>query len=290
MQKYIDIIINSYGGYFYYLIDEIMHLRWGNYFYALIFISLFVFSLELIFPWRKTQPIFRDGFWLDVFYMFFNFFLLNLIILIALSNVASQLFESFLGLFGMSLISIQLFDINKIIFPLGLVIFFLITDFIQWLTHILLHRSPFLWQFHKVHHSVIQMGFAAHLRYHWVEPVVYKSILYIPVALIGGFQVEHIFWVHLFSILIGHLNHANVSLDYGLFKYILNNPKMHIWHHAKKLPNHYGVNFGISLSIWDYLFRTNYLPYSGRDIPLGFEGDEHFPTDFIGQELLPLKK
>jgi sterol desaturase/sphingolipid hydroxylase (fatty acid hydroxylase superfamily) len=30
---------------------------------------------------------------------------------------------------------------------------------------------------------------------------------------------------------------------------------MHIWHHSKKIPNKYGVNFGISLSLWDYIFK-----------------------------------
>jgi sterol desaturase/sphingolipid hydroxylase (fatty acid hydroxylase superfamily) len=67
---------------------------------------------------------------------------------------------------------------------------------------------------------------------------------------------------------------------------------MHIWHHAKKLPEERssGVNFAITLSIWDYIFKTNYIPYSGRDIELGFEGDEYFPKNFIKQELYPLGK
>jgi sterol desaturase/sphingolipid hydroxylase (fatty acid hydroxylase superfamily) len=64
---------------------------------------------------------------------------------------------------------------------------------------------------------------------------------------------------------------------------------MHIWHHSKKMPNKYGVNFGISLSIWDYLFKTNYIPKDGRDIELGFEGEQTFPKDFIKQEIYPLK-
>jgi sterol desaturase/sphingolipid hydroxylase (fatty acid hydroxylase superfamily) len=65
---------------------------------------------------------------------------------------------------------------------------------------------------------------------------------------------------------------------------------MHIWHHAKELPNHvrYGVNFGLTLSIWDYLFKTSYVPHSGKDIILGFEGDEDFPKQFLAQELYPL--
>jgi hypothetical protein len=52
-------------------------------------------GLEMLFPWRKNQAVFKTDFWLDVFYMFFNFFLLNLIVLIALSNTAVQLFTDF---------------------------------------------------------------------------------------------------------------------------------------------------------------------------------------------------
>ena len=136
------------------------------------------------------------------------------------------------------------------------------------------------------------MGFAAHLRYHWMEPVVYNTMKYIPLAIMGGFTPKDVAIIHFFNITIGHLNHANINCDYGFLKYILNNPKMHIWHHAKELPieRKKGVNFGITLSIWDYLFKTNYIPHNGRDIEIGFEGDHTFPKDFISQELYPLKK
>jgi len=293
MEKYIDIIKNSYTGYFNYLKRELLFQNyWDNYFYGLIAISLLVWLLEIIFPWRKNQSIFRKDFWLDTFYMFFNFFLLNLIVLIALSNTVAEFFNDILASIGLSISSLQLFNANDLPKWLGLVIFFIVSDFVQWNTHRLLHRVPFLWNFHKVHHSVKQMGFAAHLRYHWMEPVVYKSLLYIPMALIANYQAQDVAIVYFFSIAIGHLNHANLGWNYGFLKYIFNNPKMHIWHHAKELPKHtrYGVNFGLTLSIWDYLFKTDYIPHNGRDIELGFEGDEQFPEDFISQELYPIKK
>ncbi len=269
-----------------------MELNWENYFYGLILISLVVWGLEIVFPWRKNQSVFRKDFWLDTFYMFFNFFLLNLIVLIALSNTASEVFNDVLAIVGLSITDLQLFDINNFPYALRLFVFFIIIDFVQWYTHTLLHKYEFLWNFHKVHHSVKQMGFAAHLRYHWMEPVVYKSMKYIPLAIMGGFTAQDVAIVHFFNITIGHLNHANINLDYGFLKYILNNPKMHIWHHVKELPEERknGVNFGITLSIWDYIFKTNYIPHSGRDIELGFEGDDKFPKDFVGQELYPLKK
>lgn len=293
MNDYLELIKNSYSGYWNYLKNEIITINhWDNYFYGLISISLIVWLLEIAFPWRKNQALFRKDFWLDTFYMFFNFFLLNLIVLITLSNTASKLFNDILGIVGLSVSSFQLFDVNNLPLWLGLLIFFVVSDFVQWNTHRLLHRSNFLWNFHKVHHSVKEMGFAAHLRYHWMEPIVYKSLLYIPIAIIGGFDAQQVAIVHFFAIVVGHLNHANLGWDYGFLKYIFNNPKMHIWHHAKKLPEHvrYGANFGLTLSLWDYLFKTDYIPHNGRDIELGFDGDENFPKDFIGQEMYPLSK
>lgn len=292
MEKYLDIIVKSYTGYWNYLKYELIDIyHWDNYFYGLIIISLVVWGLEIAFPWRKNQSIFRKDFWLDTFYMFFNFFLLNLIVLIALSNTTAEFFNDILGFFGWHVDSLQVFDVDELPRWLGLLIFFLITDFVQWNTHRLLHRVPFLWNFHKVHHSIKEMGFAGHLRYHWMEPILYKSLQYIPIAIIGGFDAQDVAIVYFFAITIGHLNHANVGWNYGPLKFILNNPKMHIWHHAKELPSHlkYGMNYGLTLSIWDYIFKTDYIPHDGRDIELGFEDDHKFPKTFIKQTIYPIK-
>ena len=66
---------------------------------------------------------------------------------------------------------------------------------------------------------------------------------------------------------------------------------MHLYHHAYELPNHkkYGVNYGISLSIWDYIFRTNYIPEVNKYIKLGFEGDHKIPSTFKEQALVGFK-
>ena len=284
MNKYQDIINNSYSGYFNYLINEIVTLHIENYFYGLVFISLIVFVLEILFPWRKNQPIIRKDFWLDIFYMFFNFFILNLIILIALNDLTKAIFNDLLGKFGFELVSLQIINISKYPIIIGLIVFFVIADFVKYFTHRLIHRVPFLWNFHKTHHSVKQMGFAAHLRYNWAEPIIYDVILYIPLAIIGGFTIQNVFIVHFFTIAVGHLNHANLGWDYGILKYVFNNPKMHIWHHTKKMHNKYGTNFALTLSVWDYIFKTNFIPNDGRDNELGFENDEKFPNNFINQQ------
>jgi len=287
MSEYIEIFINGYKGYANYLWSEITlnytyKPWWENYFYWLILISGFIFALEIFKPWRKEQARFRKDFWLDFFYMFFNFFFFSLIFYNAASNVFVNLFKDFLALFGLNnIVAINIEGWSRIA---QLFTLFIIRDFIQWWVHRLLHRSSILWEYHKVHHSVGQMGFAAHLRYHWMETVTYRTIEYLPLAMIG-FGIDDFFIVHIFTLAVGHFNHSNLNFNLGLLKYIFNNPRMHIWHHAKYLPSEmkYGVNFGITLSLWDYIFKTNYIPYSGRDIKLGFPGDEGFPETFITQ-------
>ena len=85
--------------------------------------------------------------------------------------------------------------------------------------------------------------------------------------------------------MIGHLNHANIKITWGPLKYILNNSVMHLYHHVKALPENrsYGINFGISLSIWDYIFKTNYIPEESGTIELGFPDEDIFPKGFFGQ-------
>ena len=280
--SYLEIFLSGYQGYASYLWGEITHPHWHNYFYWLIGVSLFFLALEWLKPWRGKQARFREDFWLDLFYMFFNFFLFSLIIYNAASDVIVNLFNDFLAVFGIQ----NLIAIHVDQWPawMQLLVLLIVRDFIQWWVHRLLHQVNFLWEFHKVHHSVQQMGFAAHLRYHWMETLVYRSIEYLPLAMIG-FGIDDFFIVHIFTLAVGHFNHSNLKLNLGPLRYIFNNPQMHIWHHAENLPPEQpkGVNFGITLSIWDYLWGTNYIPYDGRDIKLGFPNVDAFPKTFWKQ-------
>ncbi|MEM6699847.1 MAG: sterol desaturase family protein [Bacteroidota bacterium] len=332
--QYLDTFLNGYKNYGSYLWYEITHPNWHNYFYWLIGVSLFFFLLEWIAPWRKEQAKFRKDFWLDFFYMFFNFFLFSLLIYNAASDVVVQFFNN--GIRALTGFDLQASNPLRSA-PLWTVLLvgFLVRDFVQWWIHRLLHRVPALWEFHKVHHSVEQMGFAAHLRYHWMENVVYRTIEYLPLALLG-IGLYDFFIIHIFTLAVGHFNHSNISvsgtwkgaifgtfiglivatggfevnllnepsillqigvvLGSGLFgafllggimKYIFNSPEMHIWHHAYELPEgeKYGINFGLTLAIWDYLWGTAHIPHSGKDIRLGFEGIEEFPEGFVEQNL-----
>jgi sterol desaturase/sphingolipid hydroxylase (fatty acid hydroxylase superfamily) len=66
---------------------------------------------------------------------------------------------------------------------------------------------------------------------------------------------------------------------------------MHLYHHASEVPKgRRGVNYAISLSLWDYLFKTNHIPEDSGNVTLGFKGDDTFPKDFIGQNTYGFKK
>ena len=281
MEKYVTAFINEFSSTLNWTLDSILFkVPWyNNYFWGLIVISLVVWLLEIIFPWRKNQSFIRKDFWMDGFYMFFNFFIFS--ILISGDYKALGLLFNEIGITTKSL---AVFNTSNWPIGLQLVVFFVILDFVQWLTHILLHKYEVLWRFHKVHHSVKEMGFAAHLRYHWMENILYKPLKTLGVMVLGGFEPEQAYIVHFIAITIGHLNHANIRITWGPFKYILNNSVMHLYHHMKALPENKpkGINFGISLSIWDFLFKTSYVPDDNGEIELGFSNEENFPKGFFG--------
>lgn len=289
METYWQTFATSFTNYATYLGNEVLHPHWGNYFYWLIGISAAVYALELLFPWRKNQPRIREDFWLDTFYMFFNFFLFSLVGFAAVSDVAVKAFNDLLAnVFGIrNLVAISVAQLPH---WAQLLILFVVRDFVQWNVHRLLHWSPALWRIHQVHHSVRQMGFAAHLRYHFGETIVYRTIEYLPLAMIG-FGIQDFILVHLFATVVGHLNHANIYLPLGPLQYVFNSPQMHIWHHARDLPKgSRGVNYGLTLSVWDYLFGSAWMPRNGRDIPLGFDGVDEYPHGFFSQMLKPFRR
>ena len=282
MEKYVEAFINTFNGTVDWTWKSIVfEVPWyNNYFWGLIVISLIVWLLEIVFPWRKNQSIIRKDFWLDGFYMFFNFFIFAIVI----SGIYKILELVFLDV-NITAKSLALIDVSNFPMWLQLLVFFVILDFVQWFTHVLLHKFQFLWKFHKVHHSVKEMGFAAHLRYHWMENIFYKPLKTFGVMILGGFEPEQAFIVHFLAIAIGHLNHANIKITWGPLKYIFNNPVMHLYHHVKALPENRGQVIPLQVYQQEKCsnFKTNYIPEESGTIELGFPDEDKFPKGFFGQ-------
>src|SRR5207253_2798161 len=137
---------------------------------------------------------------------------------------------------------------------------------------------------HKIHHTVVdgEMDFIVSFRFHWLELVVYRSLLYLPLAFFGFSPVAAL--VHaIFGTLIGHLNHANLDFGPRWWRWLLNSPRMHIWHHDHAASGRATRNYGIIFSVWDWLFGTASMPGHPPE-RLGFAGCEALPRDFLAQQ------
>jgi len=249
---------------------------------ALAVFSLLVAGLERFWPWRTEQKQLRPYLWSDFIHLIFNGHFLGLILYgIAVHRVLPHIdpLLTEAGLFGV------IYRNAASAWPMWLqiVVALVVVDFVQWCVHNALHRIGPLWNWHKVHHSVKngEMDWIVSFRFQWTEVVLYKTVLYLPLAWFG-FAEEALLFHAIFGTLIGHFNHANLDIDWGPARYILNSPRMHIWHHDYDAePPAY--NFGIIFSCWDWIFGTAHLP----DHPpprLGYEGVEDMPDDFFGQQ------
>ena len=249
---------------------------------------LFLFVLEFVFPWRREQRKLRYGIWLDVFYLYFNSLLLwalfgSAVVQTTILAFNHALYASFgiINLVAIKLTNMQMWARVTLMLLFG--------DFLSYLGHWLLHRVNFLWQFHKIHHSSKELDVWNAQRFHLGEKIYYQLFAYLPMALIG-FPPGEVFIGALLISLFSTFTHANVKIPLGPLKYILNNPQMHIWHHAKSVNPRRNVNYGDALSVWDYLLGTAYLPDERPGLELGFEGVDEFPTTFWGQLVYPYRE
>lgn len=255
----------------------------------LIVVSAFVLVLERIRPWRTGQRCLRPQIGQDVCWLVFNGHYAGVLIAWATSRLLAVAAPGLERLEAIQLIAAQ---------PLWaqFVVFFVGKDLLEYGVHNLLHRVPWLWGFHKVHHTIEQLDWIGNFRFHWMEIVVYRSLTYVPLAVLGA-DGRVILAIAVVSTLIGHLNHSNLDVTWGPLRYLLNSPRMHVWHHDRAWPSDRprGVNFGISLSAWDWLFGTAWWP-SRAERPtqqpdrLGFDGLEDYPRSLRDRILYPLSR
>ena len=256
---------------------------------ALAVISIVVAGLEALFPKRREQEQLRERLWSDVVHLVFNGHFLGVIIYGLAVHYAMPVLDGWLTSMGwMDLV----YRNAAAAWPVWaqIIVALVVVDFVQWSVHNLLHRVPFLWEFHKTHHSVVdgEMDWIVSFRFQWTEVMVYKAIQYLPLAFFG-FGTEAVMFHAIFGTFIGHLNHANLDWDWGPLKYVLNSPNMHIWHHDYEGDTHTTVNFGIIFSCWDWIFGTAKMP-DHEPKKIGFDGVEEFPNNFFSQAVWPLQQ
>lgn len=255
-----------------------------DYLYWLIGVSAFFAIAERLRPARARQPVARRQLINDLFYLLFNGHFYAVVTGAIVATVATSTREALIGI-GLAR---DVGWLNGQSFAIQVVVFLLVSDFVQWNIHRLLHGVPWLWQFHKVHHSVQEMDWAANFRFHWVELVVYRSLSYVPIVVwLGGDQLP-LFCSYVFATAWGHFNHSNVDVGIGPLRYVFNSPRMHMWHHDASDEGGKAKNFGIVLSLWDWLFGTVHWPQDRAPERIGYPGDHEMPPDIPRQMLFPL--
>jgi len=251
-------------------------VRLPPYWVALVVLSVVVLLAETIAPWRRDQRRLRRGLASDLAYLAFNGHFFG----VGLYWLTSRYVAPHLTGLQRGWASSWPLWLQVLVFIVGF-------DLVQWCTHVMLHRTSWLWALHKVHHSVGdgEMDFLVSFRFHWLEGLVYKAVQYVPLALLG-FSTEAAFIQAVFGTLVGHLNHANLDLGWGPLRYVFNSPRMHLWHHDLDLADGKTKNFGIVFSTWDFVFGTAHFP----DEPPRAIGitDDALPAHFVGRTFWPV--
>ena len=261
---------------------------WLQYYFWLVSISVLCLALERFWPWRRDQKLLRRGIWQDVFWLAFNGHYLGVLLAAVTEPTAAFVNRVLVASDLPALDSLNL--IAGMPVWIQFITVFLLKDFVEYGIHRLMHTVPALWEFHKLHHSIEELDWIGNFRFHWGEIVVYKSISYLPLVVLGVdwrvMLVIAILWT-----LMLDLNHANLSFDWGPLRYVLNSPRMHVWHHDVEVHGKGGQNFGQVLSVWDWMFGTVYWP-KDRERPerLGFKGQERYPTGVLGRIVYPFWK
>jgi sterol desaturase/sphingolipid hydroxylase (fatty acid hydroxylase superfamily) len=133
-----------------------------SYLYWLLAISLGFVVLERLFPWRRGQRLLRAGWLRDLGFLAVNGHLFS----VATAAWSGALaFAATRALQGLGL-QLEGSPIGRWPLPAQFALLLVLADFFQWCIHNLLPRVPWLWNFHKVHHSIDTMDFIGNLRFH----------------------------------------------------------------------------------------------------------------------------
>jgi sterol desaturase/sphingolipid hydroxylase (fatty acid hydroxylase superfamily) len=169
---------------------------------------------------------------------------------------------------------------------------FLLFDAWMYWWHRLNHRVPFLWRFHRTHHSDPKMDVTTANRFH-IGEIALSSVLRVPVIALLGLQLWEVAVYELTMFTVVQLHHANIGfpawLDRAL-RVIIVTPFMHKVHHSRWQPET-DSNYSSLFSFWDRLFRSFRLRDDPRTLRFGLN-EFNRPEDHTLRGLLatPLKQ
>ncbi len=190
---------------------------------------------------------------------------------------------------------------SYVITGITMMLVFLAVEFGYWLSHYLMHKVPFLWEFHKVHHSAEVLTPLTEWRQHPIELALFPVLVGAAACLVQGPMVWYFgetaqvvdplkanlismaFW---FTIL--HLRHSELPFyATGFLGKIIQAPAHHQVHHSTN-PKHFDTNLGYCLSVWDWAFGTLYVPKKGEKFEYGLGHQDTALETAIGSVFAPI--
>jgi len=168
------------------------------------------------------------------------------------------------------------------------VVIFISEDITRFFLHVFYHRIPWLWEFHKVHHSAEVLTLLTLYRTHPVEIVISRTASVLVLGSVTGIFVFlfpgklssiEILGVDalgfLFNAVGANLRHSHIPLSFGKANRWVISPVMHQVHHSKR-GIHHDKNFGSCFSIWDRVYGSYYVPRKSERVNFGCnEGGTH---------------
>ncbi|MBL22642.1 MAG: hypothetical protein CMM48_01955 [Rhodospirillaceae bacterium] len=175
---------------------------------------------------------------------------------------------------------------------------FLLDDATKYFVHRALHRWPFLWAFHQVHHSAETLTPFTVFRAHPMEAVIFTlRTVIVQAVTISGFLFffgtradlmtvlgANVF-LFVFNAAGSNLRHSHIWITYGPFlERFLISPAQHQIHHSVDV-QHHDRNFGVVLAIWDWMFGT--LALAGKKQKLRFGITDATKHDLVALYISP---
>lgn len=148
--------------------------------------------------------------------------------------------------------------------------------------HRLSHEVPFLWRFHRVHHTAERVDWLAAYREHPFDNLYTRTIENLP-AILLGFPLPALAGFVMFRGLWALYIHSNVVISPGPLRYLLGSSRLHHWHHDRDVGGR--VNFANLSPLMDILFGTFHDP--GR-MPKEYGIREKVRTGYVWQLVDPL--
>ena len=171
----------------------------------------------------------------------------------------------------------------------------MIYDLALYAHHVLHHRARGLWPFHAVHHSQTRLSLFTAARFHVVEKVLARAMIFPPLVLLGLTQTETFLTAWLVA---WHTRfyHADIRTGLGPLWYLIVTPQSHRIHHSVEA-RHRERNFATHFPLWDMLFGTQHWDRDEYP-PTGIE-DPDFPLErpgwspgsaLVAQTLYPFRR